>query len=638
MEYYEENSTRKVKSSCPYDVIYISAVGVCACALGCLKMADLLDLSWYPIAGCCVVLVTHLSSYVVDVPRPSWLSSVFILVDCMVVACFNRRFQHMAYEATSGSLGATPRFNVDCCPGCHATSTVQTTFIMYLMLSYLSTFLLPWKYAIIVVLGVASTYLSLMLSSLAFAPSHDSTPETVVWLLLECVLLMAGCAMTLLTHGALERSEQKLRLLQEEQKSGFTDIDLAPLEDPQVISHWTRRSLREAPPPVGLSLAEGPEHSQDSKHSLGAPSGEAEGAPAARRGECEGRQACGKVDCLPREAVVWVEGEEVPRELQQLREGQRVLCYDSLGDCVDYVSVEHLSQDTRSLDWVNVALEDGTNLKMTADHPVRIAGSEGMQSILRAASLQPERHSIVVHGDGTRPVPVQSVSRVACRAERPGGRAAVSVRQSARYSIFVAEGPGKCRLMAVGSADLAAPANLLRVGQSNTFLHASEAPSREASAHSWPPSKRRYQHYSGLPGLGPPPRAGASEHAPGGQEEPSWQSSRSNTSERISSSSGSLPDDAVESVILPRPLTRLSDQLKAAAAGAPSLGSGGHFDGACRPCTFGHQGRCLFGVWCTSCHHQHFKVRGRLARLKPAKASSALPAIGPKSPAKQMLQ
>jgi len=346
--------------------------------------------------------------------------------------------------------------------------------------------------------------------------------------------------------------------------------------------------------------------------------------------------------CLALDASVWVEGRAESCSVRDVERGQRVLCYDSLGDCVDYVSVEQLSQDSRSLDWVDVVLVDGTRLKMTKDHPVQLAGGKGVQaqSVVPAACLQPGSHSIMVHGEGTRAVRVHSVSRVACPAEKPRGRAAVSVRQSARYSIFVAEGPGKSRLMAVGSADLAAPANLLRVGQSNTFLHASEeAPSREASAHSWPPSKRRYQHYSGLPGLGAaPPRAGASEHTPGGQEEPSWQSSRSNASERISSSSGSLPDDAVESVILPRPLTRLSDQLKAAAAGAPSLGSGGHFDGACRPCTFGHQGRCLFGVWCTSCHHQHFKVRGRLARLKPTKASSALPAIGPKSPAKQMLQ
>ncbi|CAK0818675.1 unnamed protein product [Prorocentrum cordatum] len=97
-----------------------------------------------------------------------------------------------------------------------------------------------------------------------------------------------------------------------------------------------------------------------------------------------------------------------------------------------------------------------------------------------------------------------------------------------------------------------------------------------------------------------------------------------------------LPDDVVESSILPRPLTRLSDQLKASAAGAPSLGSGGHFDGDCRPCTYGHQGRCISGVWGTKCHHQHFKTRGRLARLQPGKGRDALPSIGSSFPAAQI--
>jgi hypothetical protein len=315
---------------------------------------------------------------------------------------------------------------------------------------------------------------------------------------------------------------------------------------------------------------------------------------------------------------VWVEGEAAPRELQQLQEGQRVLCYDSLGDRVEYVSVEHLSQDTRSLDWVDVALADGTRLKMTSDHPVQLAGSEGVlaQSIVQAASLQPESHSVMVHGDGTHPVRVHSVSRVACPAEKPRGRASLSVRQSARYSILVAESPEDPRLMAVGSADLAKPAALLRVGEDKTFLHASEPRPRETSSHSWPPCKRRHHHYSGRPAIGEPSQA-SREHHPGSQEEQSWQSSGSKSSELLSSSSCSLADGVIESVILPSPLTKLSDMMQATSAGLPSIGSGGHFAGECRPCSYNHQGRCNFGIWCQKCHHRHFKVRGRLTRLLP---------------------
>jgi len=170
--------------------------------------------------------------------------------------------------------------------------------------------------------------------------------------------------------------------------------------------------------------------------------------------------------------------------------------------------------------------------------------------------------------------------------------------------------------MAVGSADLAKPAALLHVGQEGTFLHVSEPRSRKASSHSWPPCKRQHHLYSGRPANILPSPA-CREPSAGGQEEPSWHSSLSKSSEPLSSSSCSLGDGAAESVILPSPLTRLSDKLKASSTGLPSLGSGGHFDGECRPCSYNHHGRCNFGIWCKKCHHQHFKVRGRVTQLKP---------------------
>ncbi|CAK0819265.1 unnamed protein product, partial [Prorocentrum cordatum] len=130
-------------------------------------------------------------------------------------------------------------------------------------------------------------------------------------------------------HQALERLERQLLGARPPQQGGPAGKDPRQCREgrAEVVSRLPGEPPREAPPPVG---APGPEH------------GQPRGAPAGRgvldlcRSE-QARGACGGADCLPREAVVWVEGQDAPRQLQQLQEGQKVLCYDSLGDCVDYV-------------------------------------------------------------------------------------------------------------------------------------------------------------------------------------------------------------------------------------------------------------------------------------------------------------
>merc|ERR1719373_417550 len=88
---------------------------------------------------------------------------------------------------------------------------------------------------------------------------------------------------------------------------------------------------------------------------------------ASRQKLCDGQDG----DCLPPDAVVWIEGQAMPSKVGNVGSGQRVLCYDHLAGGLKYSEVVDVAtHDASASEWVAVKLEDGTELKMTSDHPV----------------------------------------------------------------------------------------------------------------------------------------------------------------------------------------------------------------------------------------------------------------------------
>ena len=67
-------------------------------------------------------------------------------------------------------------------------------------------------------------------------------------------------------------------------------------------------------------------------------------------------------DCLRCDAVVWVEGETSPVLLENLRPGEKVLCYDTLAHTPKFVPLQNISQSAgdNKDQWVIVTLEDQT--------------------------------------------------------------------------------------------------------------------------------------------------------------------------------------------------------------------------------------------------------------------------------------
>ncbi|CAK0870288.1 unnamed protein product [Prorocentrum cordatum] len=182
-------------------------------------------------------------------------------------------------------------------------------------------------------------------------------------------------------------------------------------------------------------------------------SSEPAASAAARPGQSAVPQGPGG---LPLEASVWVEGQAGSCLLRDLGQGQRVLCYDTLGRSVRYAHVLEKQVKFLAAAWTNVGLDDGTQLAMTVDQPVQTAdGGE----VVRAADLSPGVDHVVVHRVATAPVAVKEVSRQP-EAGSALGWVHLAVRQPERHLVLVggpgAGSPQDARSMAVCSAGLCA--------------------------------------------------------------------------------------------------------------------------------------------------------------------------------------
>lgn len=183
-----------------------------------------------------------------------------------------------------------------------------------------------------------------------------------------------------------------------------------------------------------------------------------------------------RANCLPMEALVWGEGEALPRPLSTLTPGQRILCYDRLGGNLKHAAVSEMREIVGPVTWNTVTLVDGTKLKLTADHPVQPVPAEtqkvgtvgpwNMTSPIQSGELRPGLDSLLV----LKVLPVQ-VKRIELH-EEVGARASLSVQQPERHAIFVAppgQQGGPLQTMAVESSAVFNSAQV-NFGAHNSFL------------------------------------------------------------------------------------------------------------------------------------------------------------------------
>jgi len=172
-------------------------------------------------------------------------------------------------------------------------------------------------------------------------------------------------------------------------------------------------------------------------------------------------------DCLPSTATVWVEGSPAPVALNNVKSGQKVLCYDNLTKQVQYAAVNGVNLfKSNEVPWVAVNLADGTSLEMTADHPVEPHKQTGH---IRAADLRPEKHQLMVVK--LAPVSVISVEKVEPKCPT---RVALCLSQPHRMAVFASASPQSWATMAVGSADAGMTAPL-QVRERRGFLEVQPA-------------------------------------------------------------------------------------------------------------------------------------------------------------------
>jgi len=180
--------------------------------------------------------------------------------------------------------------------------------------------------------------------------------------------------------------------------------------------------------------------------------------------------SCVDGNCLPPDAMVWLECKQQPTPAQDLAAGDRVLCFDRLGQSLKHASITKAQTIAGQAKWVTVTLQDNTKLAMTADHPMRPmrADTDGQMQNLEqnvcAQDLQPGHHHLLALK--VVPVLVTDVqSSGFCES-----RVSLSVQQPERHAIFVAtadQATGSLQSMAVESCT---PITTLRMCSRRTFV------------------------------------------------------------------------------------------------------------------------------------------------------------------------
>uniref|UniRef100_A0A7S0AA91 Hint domain-containing protein n=1 Tax=Pyrodinium bahamense TaxID=73915 RepID=A0A7S0AA91_9DINO len=319
--------------------------------------------------------------------------------------------------------------------------------------------------------------------------------------------------------------------------------------------------------------------------------------------------------------MVWIEGEPLPVAVASVRAGQRVLCYDRLGRGVRYSDILAVEvAASGAAQWVEVLLEDGTRLEMTADHPVHLAQQNHHGHFVACANeLRPGTDGLFVLK--VAPMAVKSV--VPAESASPT-RVALCVGQPDRHAILAAA-PRR------NGCDSMPQIQALAVGSSDT-------------PHSWNRLVTRRTSLECGSEVSTSPRGGGSAPASlhgdanrllNGDQMGLGRMSLSSSSDSSQKLKGSSEDDARVMVCTEckpepacgdrclgsRPAVRgepmaLSSVLQVRAAGLSSLGAARHAEGRCMPCVFQNHFQhgvrdkpCKEGIMCKRCHADHRKLQ-----------------------------
>ena len=160
-----------------------------------------------------------------------------------------------------------------------------------------------------------------------------------------------------------------------------------------------------------------------------------------------------EADCLPGNVLLWVETDEA-KELCSLREGDDVLCLDTLRNANVFVKIQRIRMfDSRLASWTQIQFVGGAAAVTTDSHPVPVQTTRGREfamDVVRAIDIQPGVHSLKTLGGGV--LKVTSVSP--CLAPHFEQGVTLDVVHSERYAVLVLLPSSNSCYAAVGSANL----------------------------------------------------------------------------------------------------------------------------------------------------------------------------------------
>ncbi|CAK0890209.1 unnamed protein product [Prorocentrum cordatum] len=660
-----------------FEAAFVAAAAAYAALLAVAREAPLWHDGAVPLAAALASCLVHAVTLAARVKwrRSFWLPVFTVVIDCVISAVTHVEVQTAFWKELYKPFGVSGQDTlVRDFEGMFGWHSLFHTSLLYVSLSYMTHFVLLARHATLALLlgvaafgGVLFTARSVLESRGQF---RDARRECM-----EMFLFAFGMVIQVASKFRAERSSRKIfEHLSELQIESLRQSSEGPPSIADGGSHDPRPSPRcerprvpsgrRGPASLGPSVQSAPADMLPSALQVLA------GVHALQDAACPG----GALDCFQPSAAVWVSGEAEPVPVGRLVPGQRVLCFDSLGGSVKYAQVSEVLADAEALEWVEVALADGTTLTMTSDHPVQPLGQHGRhlrEKPVPASSLVPLRDSVMVHRVATLPVAVHSVTRREATAAMRE-RVSVCVHQPDRYAILVVTGGGaRASSMAVGSAD--ARGALQHQSQvKNTFVHvcpdggagrarAASEP-RPRGGRAWAvdcaSSASSLVVASQLSALVPCGREGLEEDAehdgatcepvvgPEGSVEivchqsfgglplqllPRGMEGLQAYQERDGAhSQAPVSPDGVAEVVCRQSIGGMSALLReesqpaAAAEGEklPSIGSVGHHEGECQPCQLHFRGKCLRGCKCNFCHLPHLGDEGA-RQENPAASLSA---------------
>jgi len=560
-------------------------------------------------------------------------------------------------------------------------SYILASFMINIMLSYMLLFVFPFRRALIVAPTCCVAY---SLAAVSGATLHRVALETAVLSIGLCLALAAKRIIERSKWEAFVMLEEKTQLALQEKVRRFeaefqTEVERGSFERHESSERSTYLQGAHVPHVVGHEQLSIGSHVgvvptlTMSVHSaptvlLTCPEGDVV--------QNESKVYCSEGDCLPLDALVWVEGETLPRPLGKLAIGDRVLCYDRLAGSMKHAGLIDVRMESGPKEWASVTLHDGTCLDMTVDHfvqlakaPTAAADPTGPTTLLtrssipvRAGELKPGIDSLMVLK--AAPVRVMAVERRAAERER----ISLTVQHSERHAIFVAapgQALGTFQTMAVESANVGAT-GFHRMVAHRTFLNVEDETSQSELAEarrkpcSAPPSLHAArQQEPCVPQMDPAVvelvEPTSQLQRPSGDMAVDSVSLASSTPSALSTGCNDvllrLPSETAEvppaSTGACHPDTEAGNSSSSARLSAPShaqassyasVGSIGHALGQCRPCIFHNRHRfygtppCYKGVLCERCHETHEenitveKRHARRIKKRPRTSSAGAPA------------